>query len=167
MAMRKDQIADNKFTLPNDARDLALYVRQITQNVKVFDPAIDANLPAQLRATADQIYFDIFEANGVRVDSADTKKERLALQKRAIRLCTRMLALMDMARRCFHLSGKRCVFWGRNVRLRSANRGNANNVFNVNSDGNVNNWNATNTLRSAPDWTAASPQRLLRNKGWA
>ena len=35
MAMRKDQIADNKFTLPNDARDLALYVRQITQNVKV------------------------------------------------------------------------------------------------------------------------------------
>nr|DAL26061.1 MAG TPA_asm: hypothetical protein [Caudoviricetes sp.] len=56
---------------------------------------------------------------------------------------------------------------GRNVRLRSANRGNANNVFNVNSDGNVNNWNATNTLRSAPDWTAASPQRLLRNKGWA
>lgn len=86
MAMRKDQIADNKFTLPNDARDLALYVRQITQNVKVFDPAIDA------------------------------KKERLALQKRAIRLCTRMLALMDMARRCFHLSGKRCVFWGRNVR---------------------------------------------------
>ena len=104
MAMRKDQIADNKFTLPNDARDLALYVRQITQNVKVFDPAIDANLPAQLRATADQIYFDIFEANGVRVDSADTKKERLALQKRAIRLCTRMLALMDMARRCFHLS---------------------------------------------------------------
>ena len=116
MAMRKDQIADNKFTLPNDARDLALYVRQITQNVKVFDPAIDANLPAQLRATADQIYFDIFEANGVRVDSADTKKERLALQKRAIRLCTRMLALMDMARCCFHLSGKRCVFWGRNVR---------------------------------------------------
>ena len=101
---------------PYDARDLALYVRQITQNVKVFDPAIDANLPAQLRATADQIYFDIFEANGVRVDSADTKKERLALQKRAIRLCTRMLALMDMARRCFHLSGKRCVFWGRNVR---------------------------------------------------
>ena len=76
MAMRKDQIADNKFTLPNDARDLALYVRQITQNVKVFDPAIDANLPAQLRATADQIYFDIFEANGVRVDSADTKKEQ-------------------------------------------------------------------------------------------
>lgn len=83
MAMRKDQIADNKFTLPNDARDLALYVRQITQNVKVFDPAIDANLPAQLRATADQIYFDIFEANGVRVDSADTKKERLALQKKS------------------------------------------------------------------------------------
>lgn len=116
MAMRKDQIPDNKFTLPNDARDLALYVRQITKNEKIFNPEVDANLPAQLRATADQIYFDIFEANGVRVDSAEAKKDRLDLQKRAIRLCTRMLALMDMARLCFHLSGKRCVFWGRKVR---------------------------------------------------
>lgn len=60
MAMRKDQIADNKFTLPNDARDLALYVRQITQNVKVFDPAIDATLPAQLRAAAGNSGSNLF-----------------------------------------------------------------------------------------------------------
>ena len=33
---------------------------------------------------------------------------------------------------------------GRNVRLRSANRGNGNNAFNVNSSGNVNNNNASN-----------------------
>lgn len=31
MAMRKDQIPDNKFTLPLDARELALYTRQITK----------------------------------------------------------------------------------------------------------------------------------------
>ena len=57
MAMRKDEIPDNKFTLPLDARDLALYTRQITKNAKIFDPEIDAHLPGQLRATADQIYF--------------------------------------------------------------------------------------------------------------
>lgn len=67
MAMRKDEIPDNKFTLPLDARDLALYTRQITKNAKIFDPEIDAHLPGQLRATADQIYFDIFEANSIRV----------------------------------------------------------------------------------------------------
>lgn len=45
MAMRKDQIPDNKFTLPLDARELALYTRQITKNAKVFDLEIDASLP--------------------------------------------------------------------------------------------------------------------------
>jgi len=38
-----------------------------------------------------------------------------------------------------------------NVRLRSANRGNANNTWNVNSSGNVNNNNATNANCPAPD----------------
>lgn len=37
-----------------------------------------------------------------------------------------------------------------NVRLRSANRGNAYNTWNVNSSGNVNNNNATNSNRFAP-----------------
>ena len=39
---------------------------------------------------------------------------------------------------------------GRNVRLRSANRGNASNAFYVNSSGYVNNWSATDAHRSAP-----------------
>ena len=38
-----------------------------------------------------------------------------------------------------------------NCRLRSANRGNANNTWNVNTTGNVNNNNATNANRCAPD----------------
>lgn len=116
MAMRKDEIQDNKFTLPLDARDLALYTRQITKNAKIFDPEIDAHLPAQLRATADQIYFDIFEANTLRLDNLDDRKYRFVLQKQAARLCTRLLAQMDMAKISFHLSGKRCVYWGNHVK---------------------------------------------------
>ena len=38
-----------------------------------------------------------------------------------------------------------------NIRLRSANRGNANNTWNVNSSGNINNNNANNANRVAPD----------------
>ena len=38
------------------------------------------------------------------------------------------------------------------VRLRSANRGNANNAWNVNAAGNINNNNANNAYRSTPDW---------------
>lgn len=41
-----------------------------------------------------------------------------------------------------------------NVRLRSANRGNANNTWNVNSSGNVNNNNANNANRFCPIVTA-------------
>ena len=45
----------------------------------------------------------------------------------------------------------RGVGYAQNVRLRSANRGNANNAWNVNSSGNANNNNATNANRPAPD----------------
>lgn len=52
-------------------------------------------------------------------------------------------------------SGSGRMMWGcrlyQNVRLRSANRGNANNVWNVNTAGNANNNNATNANRPAPD----------------
>jgi len=37
-----------------------------------------------------------------------------------------------------------------NVRLRSANRGNANNTWNVNSSGNINNNNASNANAFSP-----------------
>ena len=74
MAMRKDQIPDNKFTLPLDARELALYTRQITKNAKVFDLGIDASLPGQLRATADRIFFDIFGANDLRPAKKDADR---------------------------------------------------------------------------------------------
>lgn len=45
----------------------------------------------------------------------------------------------------------KAVGWSQNVRLRSANRGNANNTWNVNSSGNVNNNNAYNANRFSPD----------------
>ena len=112
MAMRKDQIPDNKFTLPLDARELALYTRQITKNAKVFDLGIDASLPGQLRATADRIFFDIFGANDLRLDKPNEREERFKLQRHAVRLCTVLLAEIDMAKASYHLSGKRCSFWG-------------------------------------------------------
>lgn len=39
---------------------------------------------------------------------------------------------------------------GRNVRLRSVNRGDGNNVFTASSSGNVNTWNSINAIRCAP-----------------
>ena len=44
-----------------------------------------------------------------------------------------------------------------NVWTRSANRNNGNNTFIVNTSGNVNNNNAQNALRCAPDRTGESP----------
>lgn len=51
-----------------------------------------------------------------------------------------------------------------NVWLRSANRGNANNAWNVNSAGNVNNNNARNALRGCPDCFAWA-KRLSHSGG--
>ena len=56
---------------------------------------------------------------------------------------------------------------GRNVRLRSANRGNGNNAFSVYSSGGVYDWFAVRAYRCAPDWTAARPQKPLHSRGRA
>lgn len=45
MAMRKDQIPDNKFTLPLDARELALYTRQITKTRKCLTSKLTQAFP--------------------------------------------------------------------------------------------------------------------------
>ena len=50
-----------------------------------------------------------------------------------------------------------------NVRLRSANRGNANNTWNVNSSGNVNNNNANNANRGCADCIALVAIRSLHS----
>lgn len=59
------------------------------------------------------------------------------------------------------------IWWGRrlkaqNVRLRSANRGNANNDWNVNTTGNANNNNANNANRPAPDCINIQPVWSVR-----
>ena len=51
-----------------------------------------------------------------------------------------------------------------NVRLRSCNRGNANNTWNVNSSGNVNNNTAYNANRGCPD-CVAWVKRLIHSIG--
>lgn len=51
-----------------------------------------------------------------------------------------------------------------NCRLRSANRGNANNVWNVNTSGNANNNNATNANRGCPDCINLSVYYRLRKR---
>ena len=49
------------------------------------------------------------------------------------------------------------------MRLRSANRGNANNAWNVNSDGNANNNHAFNAYRSSPIVLHRAPWLLHSN----
>ena len=51
--------------------------------------------------------------------------------------------------------------------MRSANRGNGNNVWNVNATGNANNNNATNANRCAPDCAITSPKKALHNSARA
>lgn len=56
---------------------------------------------------------------------------------------------------------------GRDVRLRSANRGHGINAFYVYSSGSVYPWGAFGAIRCAPDWTAARPQKPLHSRGRA
>lgn len=54
----------------------------------------------------------ISDANDIHVNTEEDLRERAALQMRAIRCLRRLLRLIDLAYRIFHLTGKRVKYWG-------------------------------------------------------
>ena len=71
--------------------------------------------------TAKNIYLGIREANDVTVRIGtdfhrEDYMERNRLQREALRNCKRLLYLIDIAHRIFHLSSKRVKYWGKLVK---------------------------------------------------
>lgn len=175
--------SESKLEVSVRANDLTQYTLQITTNRKVFTPRYDV-LTSRIVDCAIGIGQDIWEANDIKVESPADYAVRSALQARAVRQCDVLLYLITLAKRTFHLSGRRAKHWSGlvrtvkdmaakwrrsdakrfghldvgdggcracNVWLRSANRSNSYNAGIVNTDGNVNNNNAYNGNRCAPD----------------
>jgi len=97
------------------ARELLLYTLQVTRNKRVFtDKYFDA-VTAPIIETAQDIFYNAFEANNIRVsgnDACEKWESRKAKERLAIEKCGRFLAQIDVAQRVFHFKTKRLKYWG-------------------------------------------------------
>lgn len=112
---------EGKFTLAVKAEYLARYTIEITANENVFLPEYRRAVADDIISTAKNIYLGIREANDVTVRVGtvfhlEDFRERNRLQRKALRDCKRLLYLIDLAHRVFHLSTKRVKYWSQIVK---------------------------------------------------
>ncbi len=112
---------EGKFSLAVKAEYLARYTIEITANENVFLPEYRRQVTDDIISTAKNIYLGIREANDVTVRvgtqfQMKDYRDRNNLQREALRNCKRILYLIDLAHRIFHLSSKRVKYWSQIVK---------------------------------------------------
>lgn len=117
MSVPEGARGDGKFTLTTKAEELACYTLRITANEKIFLPEYQRTLTDDLISCAKNAYLCIREANEISVrKESDTylrdMRERERLQISAIKYLKRMLPLIDLAKKVFHLELRRVKYWG-------------------------------------------------------
>lgn len=120
MSVHEGDRMDNRFTLPVKAEELARHTLIVTKNEKLFLPEYNEWITNKIRNYAIEAYLLIREANDlkVKVDNVvdpDVLKDRHDMQKLALRYLRRLLPMIDLARRVFHLSTRKVKFWSKMV----------------------------------------------------
>lgn len=126
MSVPVGERSEGKFSLAIKAESLARYTLEITSNENIFLPMYRERLTDEIVMHALGAYMEIRDANDVVVHTGSDKQysewmERYRHQKLALQHCRRLLWLIDIAHRVFHLSSKRVKYWGEmtiNVRNR-------------------------------------------------
>lgn len=93
------------------AMDLAYYTIKICCNENVFSPKYKNAVTDDLIRLAKDIYINLRTANGIKVETAEDLKLRVGYQLRAKADCDTLIAELDIAKRVFHLSSRRVVYW--------------------------------------------------------
>lgn len=112
MAVVKSDQQDNIYTKFLAARKVSAYTIRICSNQKVFLPEFKGAVVDDLIETAKRIFIDAWEANDIRVETAQDWEDRERLERSAIRACNRLLALMQIAKTVYHLRSSRIKYWG-------------------------------------------------------
>lgn len=87
------------------AMDLAYYTIKICCNENVFSPKYKNAVTDDLIRLAKDIYINLRTANGIKVETAEDLKLRAKAD------CDTLIAELDIAKRVFHLSSRRVVYW--------------------------------------------------------
>ncbi len=115
MSVPESKRSQGKLEVITKTLDLATYTLTITSNKKIFKPEYDHSITDKLNETATNIFVDCWTANNVRVITPEHLKVRTELQQRAARNCNVLLALIQLAKKLFHLDTKRVRYWGNKI----------------------------------------------------
>lgn len=107
-----DTPANRQLEAAQKALDLALHTIKICDNDNVFDPKYRASLTNDIIECAKQIYLDVWIGNNIYVKQGNGRwKNREKYQLEAIAKCNELIGLINLARRLFHLKGKKVRYW--------------------------------------------------------
>ena len=107
-----DTPANRQLEACQKAMELALHTIRVCKNKNIFMEEYQEALTNDIIATAKDIYVDAWEANNIYVRKDNGRwEERERLQLMAIRKCNRLLAMINLARRLFHLKGNKVIHW--------------------------------------------------------
>lgn len=108
----KDTEFNNKCYAVDSTLDLTQYTLQICSNENIFKPVYKPTVTDRITSTVMSIYMNAYMANNIRVDQ-DVRKynERDSRQRTAILHCNELLALINLAKRTFHLRGNKVEYW--------------------------------------------------------
>lgn len=98
------------------ANEMVSHTLTVVKNEKIFLPSDNGAISNRILDMAIQIYCDANEANELNIPKGDKWKERDELQKKAIRRCNRMLGLINIARKRYHIKGRKIKYWCKLVR---------------------------------------------------
>ena len=119
MSVPVGQRNESKLEVQVKCEELVAHTVHITSNPRVFDPKYQAFIN-RVVDTAVGIGQDVWEANGIRVKTADDYRLRRELQDRAIRQANVLLYLMTIAKKLFHLRGSKYRAWVEKARVAKA-----------------------------------------------
>ena len=91
------------------AKKLTKYTLTITSNQNVFFPQY-SRLIDEINQLSIDIFVDLWTANNLNLFTRS--EERLNFQNKAIAKCIRLLAIIDVAQKVFHLSLRSVAYWG-------------------------------------------------------
>lgn len=106
-----DTERNRRFDAGEKAMDLALHTIKICSNKNVFDAEYQEALTDDIIRCAKDVYIYAWRGNKVYVNDNASFIERKNYQLVSISKCDELLALINMAKRLFHLKGKKVHHW--------------------------------------------------------
>lgn len=117
MSVPQYERGEGKFTVLIEANNLVCYTLQICSNEKNFDPKFQRVLMDDIIVTTKSIFLEAYLANEIKVESNHDGAQRLSKIKSAEYACDRLFALLQIAKRIYHIDSRRIKYWGAKTKI--------------------------------------------------